>query len=186
LRWRAPDDDGGCDITHYVIEKEEDGGRWVPCGESPNTQFKVAKLREGHEYKFRVKAVNRMGESKPLSTPHSIIAKNPFGKNNFRFLKDIVKSLPILIEFFTFFTPFLTRSYQTELNHLMNISYRAILARLLLEFILQIPVLLNSCLTFDYNSAISSILTSDHIRLNAHVYVMFKIDEHLLLTIPSE
>lgn len=86
LRWRAPDDDGGCDITHYVIEKEEDGGRWMPCGESPNTQFKVAKLREGHEYKFRVKAVNRMGESKPLSTPHSIVAKNPFGKYRFRFL----------------------------------------------------------------------------------------------------
>lgn len=34
----------------------------------------------GHEYKFRVKAVNAEGESDPLDASEPIIAKNPFGK----------------------------------------------------------------------------------------------------------
>lgn len=42
--------------------------------------FEVTNLTPGKEYKFRVAAVNAEGESKPLETDHSIIAKNPFGK----------------------------------------------------------------------------------------------------------
>lgn len=38
----------------------------------------MGKLNEGHEYKFRVKAVNRQGTSAPLQTDHAIVAKNPF------------------------------------------------------------------------------------------------------------
>lgn len=34
----------------------------------------------GHEYKFRVKAVNAEGESDSLDAFEPIIAKNPFGK----------------------------------------------------------------------------------------------------------
>ncbi|TMS38626.1 hypothetical protein L596_005310 [Steinernema carpocapsae] len=78
LRWGEPDDDGGSPISHYVIEKQENDGRWVPCGESPDTKFKVNKLNEGQEYRFRVKAVNRQGQSKPLATETSITAKNPY------------------------------------------------------------------------------------------------------------
>jgi predicted phage tail protein len=40
--------------------------------------LKVTKLTPGHEYKFRVKAVNRQGESKPLTMHSSVIAKNPY------------------------------------------------------------------------------------------------------------
>jgi len=36
-------------------------------------------LTPGKEYKFRVTAVNAEGESEPLQTEESIIAKNPFG-----------------------------------------------------------------------------------------------------------
>lgn len=39
-------------------------------------------LQEGKPYKFRVKAVNKEGESEELETEKSIIAKNPFGENN--------------------------------------------------------------------------------------------------------
>lgn len=35
-------------------------------------------LIAGHEYKFRVKAVNRYGESDPLEGRDSIVAKDPF------------------------------------------------------------------------------------------------------------
>lgn len=38
----------------------------------------VKGLTEGHEYDFRVKAVNDEGESEPLETDKSIIAKNPY------------------------------------------------------------------------------------------------------------
>ncbi|KRY50894.1 Twitchin [Trichinella britovi] len=78
LAWKPPEDNGGSDILNYVIEKQEDGGRWVECGTSYDTEFKVGKLKPGEEYNFRVKAVNRQGESKPLTTSTSIVAKNPY------------------------------------------------------------------------------------------------------------
>lgn len=40
----------------------------------------VPGLQEGKEYMFRVKAVNDEGESDPLETDHSILAKDPYGK----------------------------------------------------------------------------------------------------------
>ncbi|CAJ0587388.1 unnamed protein product, partial [Mesorhabditis spiculigera] len=80
VSWREPEDDGGSPITGYIVEKQEDGGRWVPCGETSgqDTQLKVGKLNEGHEYKFRVRAVNRQGQSGNLESPYPITAKNPF------------------------------------------------------------------------------------------------------------
>lgn len=32
LSWKEPEDDGGSPVTGYVVEKQEDGGRWVPVG----------------------------------------------------------------------------------------------------------------------------------------------------------
>ncbi|CAD6198887.1 unnamed protein product, partial [Caenorhabditis auriculariae] len=78
LHWDPPADDGGSPITNYILEKQEDGGRWVPCGETADTSLKVGKLNEGHDYKFRVKAVNRQGQSAPLTSDHAITAKNPY------------------------------------------------------------------------------------------------------------
>lgn len=56
-------------------------GRWVPVGKTDDTEMEVKGLQEGEEYEFRVKAVNDEGESEPLKTDHSIIAKNPYGEN---------------------------------------------------------------------------------------------------------
>ncbi|VDN28526.1 unnamed protein product [Gongylonema pulchrum] len=78
VQWNPPDDDGGSPISHYVVEKQEANGRWVPCGETSDTGLRVNKLVEGKEYKFRVKAVNRQGESQPLTSDYPITAKNPF------------------------------------------------------------------------------------------------------------
>lgn len=49
-------------------------GKVVP----PN--FEVTGLEPGHQYKFRVTAVNDEGDSDPLEADKAIIAKNPFGK----------------------------------------------------------------------------------------------------------
>ncbi|KAK6047922.1 fibronectin type III domain protein [Cooperia oncophora] len=79
LAWKPPADDGGLPIDHYDIERlDEATGRWVPCGRAEGTKATVTNLQPGHQYKFRVRAVNKEGESDPLATDHSILAKNPY------------------------------------------------------------------------------------------------------------
>lgn len=79
LKWDKPEDDGGRPITGYIVEKfDKQQGRWVPVGRTNDTEMDVKGLQEGHEYDFRVKAVNDEGESEPLETDSSIIAKNPY------------------------------------------------------------------------------------------------------------
>lgn len=83
VKWKKPDDFGGADLTGYVLEKMDlDTGRWVAAGEvGPNeNSFKVEGLTPKKKYKFRVKAVNKEGESEPLETEEAILAKNPYGK----------------------------------------------------------------------------------------------------------
>lgn len=80
LKWKKPDDDGGTPIDHYEIEKLDPlTGQWITCGRSTEPEANITGLQEGKPYKFRVKAVNKEGESEPLETDKSIIAKNPFG-----------------------------------------------------------------------------------------------------------
>jgi Immunoglobulin I-set domain/Fibronectin type III domain len=79
LKWQKPEDDGGCPIDYYEIEKLDPlTGQWLPCGKSSTPECTVTGLQEGKPYKFRVKAVNKEGESEPLETEKAIIAKNPF------------------------------------------------------------------------------------------------------------
>lgn len=81
LKWKKPKDDGGEPIDSYLVEKfDPDTGVWLPVGKSDVPEMTVDGLIPGHEYKFRVKAVNKEGESEPLETLGSIIAKDPFSK----------------------------------------------------------------------------------------------------------
>lgn len=79
LKWNAPQDDGGVPIDYYQVEKfDPEVGRWVPAGRAKEPKIELNNLEPGHEYKFRVSAVNAEGESEPLEAEQSIIAKNPF------------------------------------------------------------------------------------------------------------
>lgn len=79
LKWKKPEDDGGAPIDHYQIEKLDPlTGQWIPCGKSTEPEANITGLQEGKPYKFRVRAVNKEGESEPLETETAIIAKNPF------------------------------------------------------------------------------------------------------------
>ena len=83
LSWKPPADDGGSDITAYVIEKRDltHGGGWVPAVnyvDPKETVATVPRLMEGTKYEFRVMAENVQGRSDPLSTDKSIIAKNQY------------------------------------------------------------------------------------------------------------
>lgn len=81
MKWKKPEDDGGSPIQHYEIEKlDPHTGQWIPCGKSTEPEANISGLQEGKKYKFKVKAVNKEGESEPLESEKSIIAKNPFGK----------------------------------------------------------------------------------------------------------
>lgn len=81
LKWKKPKDDGGSELKGYLVEKMDvDSGRWIPVGEvgSDRNSFKCEGLTKGKKYKFRVKAVNKEGESDPLETVAPILAKNPY------------------------------------------------------------------------------------------------------------
>jgi len=49
-------------------------------GPDKNT-FTIDGLTPKKKYKFRVKAVNKEGESEPLETDEPILARNPYGNN---------------------------------------------------------------------------------------------------------
>jgi len=55
-------------------------GTWSDAGMSMVLSHEVSRLTHRKEYMFRVKAVNNVGESDPLETAKSIIAKNEFGE----------------------------------------------------------------------------------------------------------
>lgn len=81
LKWKKPKDDGGEPIECYSVEKyDADSGMWLPVGKTKDPEMEVLGLVPGHEYEFRVKAVNKEGESEPLETMAPIIAKDPFSK----------------------------------------------------------------------------------------------------------
>ena len=83
VAWKPPKDDGGSEIIHYAVEKQDqENFRWVPCGEVKGTSMPVNNLIEGHEYKFRIIAVNRQGESTPLTGIDTVEAKDPFSKSS--------------------------------------------------------------------------------------------------------
>lgn len=84
VKWEKPEDDGGCPIKEYEIEKmDTKTGKWVRVGKVPgdalDTEFQVTGLNPGSEYKFRVTAVNDEGDSEPLESERPVVAKNPFG-----------------------------------------------------------------------------------------------------------
>lgn len=90
LHWKAPEDDGGSPIDAYIVEKQDTAtGRWVQAGfvdppkpnadgTKPDLDFFLPGLVEGNQYNFRVRAHNAEGDSEPLETEQSIIAKSPW------------------------------------------------------------------------------------------------------------
>lgn len=79
LTWEIPEDDGGCDIYNYIIEKcETKRGVWsVHSNAVITNKAKVTRLIEGNEYIFRVRAENKMGPG-PAVQSQSVIAGTQF------------------------------------------------------------------------------------------------------------
>ena len=72
-----------CGCSGYVVEKmNTKTGKWEPLTHSVGpdvNEFRVPKLKEGEDYKFRVRAENDQGQSEPLDSDKATRVKNPFG-----------------------------------------------------------------------------------------------------------
>jgi len=82
LEWTAPKDDGGAPIEKYIVQmRDKEGRQWVDVAKvsGDRTAAKVTDgIQEGHEYEFRIVAVNKAGPSEPSDTSKSVVAKPRF------------------------------------------------------------------------------------------------------------
>lgn len=81
LSWSEPADDGGTDISNYIVEKRESGSAsWQVVNSSvKRTTIKVTHLTKYMEYTFRVCAENKFGVSKSIESA-PVVIEHPFGK----------------------------------------------------------------------------------------------------------
>ena len=92
LRWEPPARDGGRPVTHYVVEQK---GKYdldyvsVLSTPDPGCEAAVAGLREGQVYQWRVRAVNKAGQSEPSHPTDRHTAKH----RNRKFILNIVRTL---------------------------------------------------------------------------------------------
>lgn len=81
LSWNMPQEDGGAEITHYIVERRETSRlNWVIVEpECQTMSCVVTRLIKNNEYIFRVRAVNKYGPGVPLES-EAVIARNSFSK----------------------------------------------------------------------------------------------------------
>ena len=83
VNWKPPSDNGGSEILGYIIEEQnvESGGNWSTVAEAgaSDTKAKITGLKPGGKYRYRVKAINKLGQSLPCDmNGNEIIAKDPW------------------------------------------------------------------------------------------------------------
>lgn len=83
VEWKPPKEDGGAPIQKYLIERQDLSLKkgFESIGEvaanQPHT-YKVEDLIPKKTYKFRIRAVNKIGPSEPATFKNTILAKDPW------------------------------------------------------------------------------------------------------------
>ncbi len=88
VHWAAPKDNGGTDIKKYIVEALDTTsgtGAWSEVAHTAgggDRQIKVEHLTPWHKYRFRVRAVNKIGPSDPGEmTGDDILMRDPWGEH---------------------------------------------------------------------------------------------------------
>lgn len=84
VSFKPSKDDGGAPILKYVIERLDLSlkAQWDNVGEVMQGEkcvYKVEDLIAKKEYKFRIRAVNKLGSSEPAMFGKPVLAKDPWG-----------------------------------------------------------------------------------------------------------
>ena len=80
LKWREPMNNGGAEITNYVIQKREASRQsYKPVDSTDEPEMMVANLSEGVKYIFSVAAENQCGVGQAAELSQAIEAKSPHG-----------------------------------------------------------------------------------------------------------
>lgn len=84
LTWTPPERDGGSPIKGYIIQIQDEGSSdWVRVNDldalHPTTEFTVPSLRELKLYRFRIIAVNDIGESDPSPRTTEVLVEEVHG-----------------------------------------------------------------------------------------------------------
>uniref|UniRef100_A0A3B4THN9 Titin n=1 Tax=Seriola dumerili TaxID=41447 RepID=A0A3B4THN9_SERDU len=77
--WTKPTRDGGSPILGYVVEAQKTGtAQWDRINKDliKMCAYRVPGLIEGMEYKIRIRATNKVGDSEPRELPQTILAKD--------------------------------------------------------------------------------------------------------------
>lgn len=92
LSWKAPESDGGSPIKGYMVQIQDEGSSgWVSVNDKdslhPTTEFTMPSLRELKRYRFRIIAVNDIGESDPSPRTSEVLVEDiqrmsPFSTTN--------------------------------------------------------------------------------------------------------
>ena len=89
VHWTPPTDDGGTEITKYVVEALDvtaGGDHWHPVATADSggaRDIKVEALRHRHKYRFRTRAVNKLGPSDACEMlGDDILIKDPWGERS--------------------------------------------------------------------------------------------------------
>jgi len=89
LSWTAPKDDGGSEVTQYVVEKREAlRMSWQSAATvgARTTSATVAGLDPGITYVFRVSAVNAVGTGPPEELSRAVAARSRHSQYSRSFL----------------------------------------------------------------------------------------------------
>lgn len=86
IKWSAPISNGGSPIVGYDIERRDRAtGRWIKLNKEPvhGQDYVDDRVQEGHQYEYRVSAVNAAGPGKPSDASNAFTAKPMKGNNSF-------------------------------------------------------------------------------------------------------
>lgn len=78
IKWTAPISNGGSKIIGYDVERRDRAtGRWIKQNKEPvrYPEYYDDHVTEGHQYEYRVSAINAAGAGKPSDTSSVFTAK---------------------------------------------------------------------------------------------------------------